>query len=131
MKQRIGILLSTLLLLAAPLSISIASPMLVAAATPQDEICSGVGLTGSSGTGCGDQGKQAFQVIGTIINVLSVLIGIASVVMIMIAGFRFITSGGDSGKVAAARSGIVYAIIGLIVVVLAQAIVHFVIGAAR
>jgi hypothetical protein len=64
--------------------------------------------------------------IKQIINILSVLVGIIAVIMIILAGFRYVTSGGDSARVAGAKSTLLYAIIGLIIVALAQVIVRFV-----
>jgi hypothetical protein len=46
-------------------------------------------------------------------------------------GFKYITSGGDSGNVTAAKNTIMYALIGLVVVALAQLIVRFVLGKAN
>ena len=46
--------------------------------------------------------------------------------MIIYGGFRYITSGGSSEGVGAAKSTLIYAIIGLIIVALAQLIVQFV-----
>jgi hypothetical protein len=48
--------------------------------------------------------------------------------MIIYGGFRYITSGGDSNGVTAAKNTILYAIIGLIIVALAQIIVNFVLN---
>jgi len=62
------------------------------------------------------------------INILSLVVGIASVIVITISGFRFITSSGDSQQVQGARNGIIYAIVGLVVVILAQTIVAFVLN---
>lgn len=56
-------------------------------------------------------------------------VGIVSVIMLIYGGFRYIMSGGDSKKVTDAKNTILYAIIGLIIAVLAYAIVHFVLGA--
>lgn len=53
--------------------------------------------------------------------------GVASVIMIMVGGFKYMVSNGDSGKVSSAKDTILYSIIGLVVVVIAQAIVSFVI----
>lgn len=61
-----------------------------------------------------------------IINVLSAVAGVAAVIMIIIAGFRYITSGGKQESVAAAKNGLLYAIIGLVVAALAQVIARFV-----
>jgi hypothetical protein len=48
--------------------------------------------------------------------------------MIIIGGFQYITSSGDSGKVGTAKNTILYAIIGLVIVALAQFIVRFVLS---
>src|SRR4051812_47135581 len=51
--------------------------------------------------------------ITEVINVLTTIVGIVAVVMIIFAGYRYITSGGNSEKVNAAKSTLLYAIIGL------------------
>ena len=65
-------------------------------------------------------------IVETIINVFSIIVGVVSVIMIIYGGFRYITSGGDSGNVSGAKNTIIYAVIGLVVVALAQFIVQFV-----
>ena len=62
-----------------------------------------------------------------IVNLLSVVGGIAAVIVIIYAGFRLVTSGGSPDGVKSGKNAIIYAIIGLIIIALAQAIVHFVI----
>jgi hypothetical protein len=62
------------------------------------------------------------------VNVTSMIIGAVAVVMIMVAGFRYITSGGAQDRVKGAKDTLLYAIIGLIIVALAQLIVRFVIN---
>ncbi len=59
-------------------------------------------------------------------QVIARLTGAISVVMIIFGAFRFITSGGDSAGVKAARETILYALIGLVVAMGAQGIVTFV-----
>ena len=66
--------------------------------------------------------------ITKVINFLSLVVGVVAVVMIIVGGFKYITSGGDSGNVTGAKNTILYAIIGIIIVVLAQVIIRFVIG---
>jgi magnesium-transporting ATPase (P-type) len=68
------------------------------------------------------------DVIKKIINILSWVVGVISVIMIIIAGFRYVTSGGQEKGVTGAKNTIMYAIIGLVVVALAQVIVRFVIS---
>jgi uncharacterized membrane protein len=71
-----------------------------------------------------------FSIIETVINVFSIVVGVVSVIMIIIGGLKYITSGGDSGNVSGAKNTILYAIIGLVVVALAQIIVRFVLDTA-
>lgn len=64
-----------------------------------------------------------------IVNILLFIIGAIAVIMLIIGGIRYTTSNGDSNQVTAAKNTILYAIIGIIVAILAYAIVNFVIGA--
>ena len=66
------------------------------------------------------------DLIRRIINLLSILVGIVAVIMIIIGGLRYITSGGSDTGVTSAKNTILYAIIGLIIVALAQLLVRFV-----
>ena len=94
-------------------------------------VCGGTGF--KLGTGNCDGAAQKTRLentISRIINVLSVIVGIVAVVMIIIGGFKYITSGGDSGSITSAKHTIVYAIVGLIIVALAQVIVRFVLSKA-
>lgn len=70
------------------------------------------------------------QLIREIITVISVIVGIVAVIMIIVGGFKFITSGGDSGRVTSARQTILYGLVGLVIVALAQVIVRFVLNKA-
>ncbi len=94
--------------------------------TAKNEVCNGIGFAG--GGVCGDNGTAASNAIDVAVNILAIIVGVAAVVMIIIAGLRFITASGDANKIAAARNSIVYALIGLVVVVAARTIVHYVIG---
>lgn len=62
----------------------------------------------------------------TIINVIIAIIGFVAVVMIILGGISMITSQGDTGKVAKGRLTIIYGIVGLVIAILAFAIVNFV-----
>jgi hypothetical protein len=68
------------------------------------------------------------SLIQTIVNLLSAIVGFVAVVMIIVGGLRYITSGGNDTSVTGAKNTILYAIIGLIIVALAQLIVHFVLN---
>lgn len=62
-----------------------------------------------------------------ITDVLLFIIGAISVIMLIIGGIRYVVSGGDSGAVTSAKNTILYAVIGIVVALLAYALVHFVI----
>lgn len=98
--------------------------------TAKNEACRGTEVAVGS-TGCGtDSSGKLDKTIANIVNVLSVIIGIAAVIVIIVNGLRFITSGGDSNTVSSAKNGILYAVVGLIIVALAQVIVRFVLSKA-
>lgn len=64
-----------------------------------------------------------------ITNTALFLIGAISVIMLIYGGIRYTISGGEASNVAAAKNTILYAIVGLVVALLAYAIVNFVVGA--
>lgn len=66
------------------------------------------------------------KTLAKIINIISIIVGVVAVIMIIYGGFRYITSGGTSEKVTTAKNTILYGLIGLIIVALAQVIVKFV-----
>ena len=71
------------------------------------------------------------SLIADVRTILSAIIGVLSfvcVVVMIIGGVNYMTSSGDAGKVKKAKDTILYGLIGLIVCVLAFAIVQFVIG---
>lgn len=67
-------------------------------------------------------------VLTTIINVALGVIGFVAVVMIIMGGVQYTTSSGDAAKVTKAKNTILYGIVGLVVALLAFAIVNFVLG---
>lgn len=91
------------------------------------EACQGAAV-GSGNCKTKEAAGKVEDTVKSIINLLTVIVGIVAVIMIIVNGFRFITSGGDSNSVSSARNGIIYALVGLIIVALAQVIVRFVIG---
>jgi Type IV secretion system pilin len=91
----------------------------------KNQACQGANVT--SGSACdANAGKSLNNIITNVINIFSVIIGMVAVVMIIVAGVKFMTSSGDATKVSGARNTILYAVVGLIVVAFAQSIVHFV-----
>jgi magnesium-transporting ATPase (P-type) len=96
------------------------------AADPKSAVCGGVGI-GSGASDCTGT-TNLDDTIKLIINILSVIVGIAAVIMIILGGLKFITSNGDANKIGSAKNTLLYAIIGLVIVVLAQVIVRFTVG---
>ncbi len=58
------------------------------------------------------------------INILSLVGGVVSVIVILIGGVKFITSSGDPSGITSARNTILYAIIALVIMASAQVIVR-------
>lgn len=76
----------------------------------------------------GEAGCAGDGIFKTVTNVLLFIIGAISVIMLIIGGIRYVVSGGDSGAVTSAKNTILYAIVGIVVAILAYALVNFVIG---
>lgn len=120
------------------LSLSFGGGMALAATASVDEsTCQGANLSLPEDTQnvtgkCSNFNKttEVNNLIATIINLFSIIVGVIAVIMIVYGGFRYITSGGDTTKVTSSRNTILYAIIGLIIVALAQFIVKFVLEKA-
>ena len=74
------------------------------------------------------EGASLTEIVQSILNWIFGIIGIVAVVMIIIGGFNFMTSAGDPGKVKKGKDTILYGIIGLVVALLAFAIVNFVLN---
>lgn len=66
--------------------------------------------------------------ISRVMGILSIILGAVAVIFIIYGGIKYITSNGDSSAISTAKSTIIYAIIGLVVAVLARPIINFVIG---
>lgn len=99
-----------------------------ALADAKADICNGVGaVSGANGCDTPTGSPNVNSVINNIVNIFSAFVGILAVIMIIYAGFRYVTAGGDSGKVSNAKATLIYAIIGLVVAGLAQVIVKYVI----
>ena len=100
-------------------------PAVASADSSKTAVCDALG-GGDDCTKNGGDGGDITKVVRQVVDLLSIVVGMVAVIMIIVAGFRFVSSGGDSNKVSGARNTILYAIVGLIVVALAQFIVHFV-----
>ncbi|HEU5121380.1 MAG TPA: pilin [Candidatus Saccharimonadales bacterium] len=75
---------------------------------------------------CDGTSDTATNMMGIIINTLLYVIGIIAVIMIVVGGIRYSLSGGNASQVKEAKDTILYAVIGLVVAIMAFAIVNFV-----
>lgn len=103
----------------AALSPATAEPAYAATSNPGGQYIDNIKPTGTPSGSLTDLIKK-------VINVVLGVVGIIAVVMMIIGGISFITSQGDAGKVTKARNTILYGVVGLIVALLAFAIVNFV-----
>lgn len=60
-------------------------------------------------------------------RIISIIAGAAAVIVIVLSGIRYITSAGDPSQISQAKNGIIFAVVGLLVILLAQPILNFVI----
>ncbi len=133
--MKINIKSSLLTMLAIPLaalSVGGVMNMPVSAVECDSNSAKTAGLNGSAE--CSKSSSQPNELFGDngmfriITNVLLFIIGAVSVIMLVIGGIRYTIFQGDQSAVTSAKNTILYAIIGIIVAILAYAIVNFVIG---
>ena len=104
----------------------------VSANTTFDPNCDGIagcatqGVDSTGNQQSGNATESISSLATTVINLFSWVVGIISVIMVIVGGFQYITSGGDSGKVTTAKNTIMYALIGIVIVALSQVMVQFV-----
>lgn len=96
------------------------------------DVCSNAKLRNENPAVCRDAEQRGNPLFGPdgiltkIINIISLLVGIAATIMIIIGGLRFITSGSNPQDAAGARETVLYALVGLVVAAMAQIIVRFI-----
>lgn len=120
------LLVFTVLNLTTPHVLSLSPNHIVA--DSHGDACNGLDQLG--GTSCGGGQSGIDKVVSGVVNIISYLAGIIAIIMVIISGIRYTTSGGDSARVGAAKTALVYALVGVAVAVLAQVLVHYVIGTA-
>lgn len=88
-------------------------------------------VTLTPGTGSGQVNiptSSGDEVLAGILGIVYFVAGVVAVVVIIIAGFMFVTAAGDPTTVTKAKNAILYAVVGLVVVALAFVITQFVMG---
>lgn len=93
------------------------------------------GLTGAVDENCSKGEGQATNlfsgndsIVNTVINTMLFIAGILSVIMIIWSGIRYVTAHGDKNQVESAKSTLIYAIVGLILSIIAYAVVQWISG---
>lgn len=125
MKKYLGQIRLVIIAFMSIASIAISVPSVSAA--PVDEACKGL-IEIDRSVRCDNAATKdgAFGLVADVINILSIVVGAAAVIVIIIGGIRYVVSGGDSAGVQGAKNTILYAIVGLVVALFAQVIVRFV-----
>lgn len=117
MKKLYAVIISLTILV----GVAVLVPQYEVLASTSDTIQGGVNAIG------GANGDSTLQMqFKNVANVLLYVLGAIAVIMIIYGGIRYVTSGGDSSHVKAAKDTILYSVIGLVVAILAYAIVNFV-----
>lgn len=111
-------------------AVTYAAPAPAATSSPTvNAACEGIALTGAD---CNSTtGPSVENTIPKIINILSTIVGVIAVIMIIVGGLKYITSGGEAASITSAKHTIMYAVVGLVVVALAQVIVIFVLNKVK
>ena len=86
------------------------------------------GVTSAQGAGVDNVASDPESLVKQFVNIFLFAVGALSVIMPIWGGVRYTTSAGDSNKVQAAKNTVLYAIVGLVIAILAYAIVNMVIG---
>lgn len=99
---------------------------------PFDEVCEDAGTQGSQSVVCQNKDNTENPLVGKdsifmrAVNIIAWIIGVASIIIIIIAGLKYVTSSGDPKGIESAKNTLIYAVIGLVIFLLAQGILLFV-----
>jgi hypothetical protein len=113
-----------------PLGIVQPAAALINSSSSQTAACQGINVDQDSNacTADGDSASGLGGIIKDVLDILSIVVGVAAIIMIIIGGFRYVLSGGDSNSTSGAKNTIIFAIVGLVIAVLAQVLVQFVLA---
>ncbi len=135
-KNRAAAAIFSLMVIAATLlGVGVLAGPSVSAQSPAELACEGTGAAYDKTTKtCGvSKGSTALfgdgGLVEKVIDTLLFITGGIAVVMVIVGGLRYVASAGDQNAVTAAKNTILYAIIGLVISIMAFAIVQFIVGA--
>ena len=82
----------------------ITTPAIVSAQSAKQQVCNGIGAS-TDANGCTEgSGRSLNDIAALVINIFSWVVGVIAVLFAIIAGFKYITSGGDPSAGAERRS---------------------------
>jgi len=105
------------------------APIVANAVDPLNGACTVAGASGNPLCAASSSGTTVEPFLKVLINTLLYIIGVIAVIVIIVGGIRYTVSGGDATAVKNAKNMIVAAVIGLVIAVLAFAIINWVLGA--
>lgn len=128
MMRKILTSLALLLTLSIPLV-----PVPALAYNPFGDVCSNDAAQGSSlCQGQGDSSQNPLTgtkgLIRGIANIIAFVAGLGAIITIIVGGLKYITAGGDANKAKSARDTIVAALVGLVIIALADTIIGLVLS---
>lgn len=136
--KKLRILFAVLSILGVSGAVFATTPQTVYAADVFSEVCDGsrtdTAVSPEESSVCKDKTNTSNPVVGPdgvilrVSSIIAAIAGVVAVVMVIMGGAGMITSGGDAAAVKTARSRVVHALIGLVIIVLAQGIVSLVVG---
>ena len=104
-------------------------PATAGALNPLDPVCSGAAKDTMLCKENNSPQNSFAHVVGIIVNTLLFIIAAVAVIMIIIAGVYYTTSGGDAALVKKAKDTLLYSVVGLVIAIMAYAIVNYILGA--
>jgi len=116
------ILIALALIVSAGVAVVAIEP--VAAINVFDDACT----VNPNATICQSSGDTTDTVVSPIVSMLLTVLGAISIIVIIVGGIMYAVSAGDPGKAKKAKDTILYAVVGLVVAMLAYGIVAFVVG---
>jgi len=132
--KKLSILFATLALL-----VGVGAPLVMATsvgASNASALCEGSGGTwkadpkAPNGGVCSSaDGRTVPGTLQQLTDVLIFIIGAVAVIMVIVGGLRYVTSGGDQSALASAKNTILYSLIGAVVAIMAYALVQFIFAA--
>ncbi|MCL2869195.1 pilin [Candidatus Saccharibacteria bacterium] len=105
------------------------TPALSYAAKPADQINNGLNQAETGDATKSSTNRSSLQnTVGNLINAAIFIAGILAVIFIVYAGISYVVSAGDPAKIKTAQHILTYSIVGLLICILAFAIVNFVLS---